>query len=158
MQNFDHNFGFWEKRHFFAENCRKSQKIVIITSTPGHHVGCEKNLVIEFLQKKSIERFKPRQSIKPSADGPNDPTPYPEQLALTPVTKDTKALWFSPLSQDKSFRTFNELVFLLKLPKQNSIYLHEKSLLAVPFQPDWNRQLTLVILPRSCFSEVRVEF
>jgi hypothetical protein len=30
----DHNIGFWEKRHFFAENCRKSQKIVMITSTP----------------------------------------------------------------------------------------------------------------------------
>jgi hypothetical protein len=34
MQNFDHNIGFWEKRQFFAENCRKSQEIVIITSTP----------------------------------------------------------------------------------------------------------------------------
>jgi hypothetical protein len=32
---FYHNIGFWEKRHFFAENCQKSQKIVIITSTPG---------------------------------------------------------------------------------------------------------------------------
>jgi hypothetical protein len=21
MQKFDHNIGFWEKRHFFAENC-----------------------------------------------------------------------------------------------------------------------------------------
>jgi hypothetical protein len=28
------NIGVWEKRQFFAENCRKSQKIVIITSTP----------------------------------------------------------------------------------------------------------------------------
>jgi hypothetical protein len=35
MQTFDHNIGFWEKRHFFAKNCQKSQKIVIITSTPG---------------------------------------------------------------------------------------------------------------------------
>jgi hypothetical protein len=34
MQNFDHNIGFGEKRHFFAENCRKSQNIVIITSVP----------------------------------------------------------------------------------------------------------------------------
>jgi hypothetical protein len=34
MQKFDHNIGFGEKRHFFAENCRKSQKIVITTSTP----------------------------------------------------------------------------------------------------------------------------
>jgi hypothetical protein len=31
---FVHNIGFWEKRQFFAENCRKSQKILIITSTP----------------------------------------------------------------------------------------------------------------------------
>jgi hypothetical protein len=35
MQKFYHNIGFWEKRHFFAKNCQKSQKIVIITSTPG---------------------------------------------------------------------------------------------------------------------------
>jgi hypothetical protein len=35
MNKFDHNIGFREKRQFFrAENCRKSQKIVIITSTP----------------------------------------------------------------------------------------------------------------------------
>jgi hypothetical protein len=34
MQNYDHNIVFLEKRHFFAENCQKSQKIVIITSTP----------------------------------------------------------------------------------------------------------------------------
>jgi hypothetical protein len=33
----DHNVGFWEKRHFFAE---KSQKFVIITSTP--EAGCLK--------------------------------------------------------------------------------------------------------------------
>jgi hypothetical protein len=32
--NFCHNIGFWEKRQFFAENWQKSQKIVIITSTP----------------------------------------------------------------------------------------------------------------------------
>jgi hypothetical protein len=35
MQIFDHNIGFCEKRHFFAENWQKSQKIVIMTSTPG---------------------------------------------------------------------------------------------------------------------------
>jgi hypothetical protein len=39
MQKFDHNIGFREKRkNFFAENWQKSQKIVIITSTPGHSV------------------------------------------------------------------------------------------------------------------------
>jgi hypothetical protein len=38
MQNLDHNIGSWEKRQFFAENCRKSQKIVIITSTPDAHL------------------------------------------------------------------------------------------------------------------------
>jgi hypothetical protein len=32
--NFDPNIGFWENANFFAENWRKSQKIVIITSTP----------------------------------------------------------------------------------------------------------------------------
>jgi hypothetical protein len=35
MQKFYHNIGFREKRHFFAKNFQKSQKIVIITSTPG---------------------------------------------------------------------------------------------------------------------------
>jgi hypothetical protein len=36
MQNFDQNIGFEKNAIFFAENCRKSQKIVIITSTPGN--------------------------------------------------------------------------------------------------------------------------
>jgi hypothetical protein len=31
---FDHNIGFWENANVFAENFRKSQKIVIITTTP----------------------------------------------------------------------------------------------------------------------------
>jgi hypothetical protein len=35
MQNFYHNIGFCEKRHFFAKNWQKSQRNVIITSTPG---------------------------------------------------------------------------------------------------------------------------
>jgi hypothetical protein len=35
MQNFDHNIFFEENANFFVENCQKSQKIVIITSTPG---------------------------------------------------------------------------------------------------------------------------
>jgi hypothetical protein len=34
MGKIDRNIGFCEKRHFFAENSRKSQKIVIVTSTP----------------------------------------------------------------------------------------------------------------------------
>jgi hypothetical protein len=29
------NIGFWEKRHFFRRKLGKSQKIVIITSTPN---------------------------------------------------------------------------------------------------------------------------
>jgi hypothetical protein len=33
-KNFDHNIGFWEKRQFFAEDWKKLQNIVIITSTP----------------------------------------------------------------------------------------------------------------------------
>jgi hypothetical protein len=37
MQNFDRNIGFWEKRQFFAENCQKSPKIVIITSAPDSY-------------------------------------------------------------------------------------------------------------------------
>jgi hypothetical protein len=39
MLCFDHNIGFWVKRQFFAENCRKSQKIVIITSTQVHQIN-----------------------------------------------------------------------------------------------------------------------
>jgi hypothetical protein len=35
LKIFGHNIGFWEKANFFAENSQKSQKIVIITSTPG---------------------------------------------------------------------------------------------------------------------------
>jgi hypothetical protein len=31
----DHNIGCKEKRHIFAENCGKSQKIVIISSAAG---------------------------------------------------------------------------------------------------------------------------
>jgi hypothetical protein len=34
MQKCDHDIGF-KKTHFYAENWQKSQKIVIITSTPG---------------------------------------------------------------------------------------------------------------------------
>jgi hypothetical protein len=33
-KNCDHNIGFWEKRQFFRRKLQKSQKIVIITSTP----------------------------------------------------------------------------------------------------------------------------
>jgi hypothetical protein len=34
MQKFDHNIGFEKNANFFAENGQKSQKIMIITSTP----------------------------------------------------------------------------------------------------------------------------
>jgi secreted trypsin-like serine protease len=35
LQNYDYNIGFFYKNAiFFAESCRKLQKIVIITSTP----------------------------------------------------------------------------------------------------------------------------
>jgi hypothetical protein len=37
MQKIDHNIGFWEKRQFFDENFRKSQKIVITTHDPWSH-------------------------------------------------------------------------------------------------------------------------
>jgi hypothetical protein len=35
LQKLDHNIAVWETRQFFLENCRKSQKIMIITLTPG---------------------------------------------------------------------------------------------------------------------------
>jgi hypothetical protein len=44
MQNLDHNIGFREKRQFFAENWEKSQKIVIITSTPDPGQSGQKKL------------------------------------------------------------------------------------------------------------------
>jgi hypothetical protein len=34
MQKIVHIIGFWEKRQFFRRKFQKSQKIVIITSTP----------------------------------------------------------------------------------------------------------------------------
>jgi hypothetical protein len=49
MQNFDHNIGFWEKRQFFAKNWQKSQKIVIITSTPGHTIVPFHRLSIKYV-------------------------------------------------------------------------------------------------------------
>jgi WD40 repeat protein len=36
MKKFDNNIFFWKNANFFAENCQKSQKIVIITSTPDY--------------------------------------------------------------------------------------------------------------------------
>jgi hypothetical protein len=33
---------FEKSANFFAEKCRKSQKIVILTSTPGHSAGRKK--------------------------------------------------------------------------------------------------------------------
>jgi hypothetical protein len=45
------NIGFWEKRQFIAENCPKSQKIVIITSIPVH---C--NYVIRFFYQNNLRR------------------------------------------------------------------------------------------------------
>jgi hypothetical protein len=35
LKKVDHNIGFEKNANFFAENWRKSQKVVIITSTPG---------------------------------------------------------------------------------------------------------------------------
>jgi hypothetical protein len=35
MQNLDHNINFEKNTIFFDKNCRKSQKIVTITSTPS---------------------------------------------------------------------------------------------------------------------------
>jgi hypothetical protein len=50
-QNLDHNIGFQEQRQFFAENWRKSQKIVIITSTP---VVKNADLYIQHLQYANL--------------------------------------------------------------------------------------------------------
>jgi phosphotransferase system IIA component len=42
LKQLDHNIGFREKRQFFAENWEKSQKIVIIISTPGRRHELQK--------------------------------------------------------------------------------------------------------------------
>jgi hypothetical protein len=39
MQNFIITLVFEKNANFFAENCQKSQKIVIITSTPGNFLS-----------------------------------------------------------------------------------------------------------------------
>jgi hypothetical protein len=39
-KNCDHNMVFEKNANFFAENWQKSQKIVIITSTPGSFTYC----------------------------------------------------------------------------------------------------------------------
>jgi hypothetical protein len=51
MQNFDHNIVFWEKCHFFRRKLWKSQKIVIITSTP---VACAQNASADAFNKASF--------------------------------------------------------------------------------------------------------
>jgi hypothetical protein len=63
MQKIDHNVGFSEKRQFFrrklskiAENCQKSPKIVIITTTP--EVG-----VIEVVQWQLVRQQVVRQQL-----------------------------------------------------------------------------------------------
>jgi hypothetical protein len=48
IQKVDRNIGFWEHANIFAENWRKSQKIVIITSTQGWPD--------EFVKKKSPKK------------------------------------------------------------------------------------------------------
>jgi hypothetical protein len=44
-QNFYPNIGFWENANFLAENWQNSQKIVIITSTPG---------LISFVEQQNV--------------------------------------------------------------------------------------------------------
>jgi hypothetical protein len=62
-KNFDHNIGFWD---FFAENCRKSQKIVITTSTPDTNFRAQnlktilKKATSVWQDFKAVFRRKPR--------------------------------------------------------------------------------------------------
>jgi hypothetical protein len=51
---FNHDIGFREKRHFFAENWQKSQKIVIITSTPGTAVFKNRKFRRHLMARKSV--------------------------------------------------------------------------------------------------------
>jgi hypothetical protein len=52
---------FEKNANFFAENCRKSPKIVIITSTPGHP-DIDQVLKISFFRRKN-----PRTLSKPKS-------------------------------------------------------------------------------------------
>jgi hypothetical protein len=81
MQNFDHNIGFWEKRHFFAKNCPKSQKIMIITSTQGTTIFCrnsnveQQNVEIQMSNEK-MSKLKCRLEnveLLPNLTWPNKP-------------------------------------------------------------------------------------
>jgi hypothetical protein len=57
MQIFDDNIGYWEKRQFFAENLQKSQKIVIIKSTPERFQKNDQNCATEFRQNWGPRHF-----------------------------------------------------------------------------------------------------
>jgi hypothetical protein len=49
---------FFEKNaNFFAKNCQKSQKIVIITSTPGANIQPMRNLQLQRRRCCRLERF-----------------------------------------------------------------------------------------------------
>jgi hypothetical protein len=50
---FDRNIGVFEKKaHFFAENCQKSQQIVIMTLVPGTDVMIFKNIFAKKIGEK----------------------------------------------------------------------------------------------------------
>jgi hypothetical protein len=63
LQKFYHNIGFAKNANFYAENWRKSQKILIITSTPAysykHILGMDQGCRFIFLLANSggIEEF-----------------------------------------------------------------------------------------------------
>jgi hypothetical protein len=61
MQKFDHYIGFWEKRQFFAENCRKSPKIVIITSTPSRTSRVARFFLTQYTKKREKYTNLPQQ-------------------------------------------------------------------------------------------------
>jgi hypothetical protein len=77
FQKSDDNIGFWENyQSFSAENCRKSQKIVIITSTFGYKiVVCFKKggKRIEAWKSSSLELWqRAREEEKEESDGAHE--------------------------------------------------------------------------------------
>jgi hypothetical protein len=52
MKKFDHNIGLLKNANFFAENCQKWQKIVILTSTPKKARQCASEAIIESFESQ----------------------------------------------------------------------------------------------------------
>jgi hypothetical protein len=67
MRNLITLFFFEKNANFFAENCRQSQKIVILTSTPGQHGKLLDDL--KEAPKAYVEKAASRDGLSPVRSG-----------------------------------------------------------------------------------------